>query len=857
MAIYREGKADLAADGTVTGTDTKWRSSLSLIRPGATMIFLSSPIQIAVVNKVISDTEIKAITTNGAVVASSDYAILLSDSLTVDGLAQDVAETLRYYQSQETAVAEAVEFFNDFDFEALQNLANQIKSDSEAAESSAASAAASQNAAKTSETNAMASEVAAETARDQVQQIINDAGEQSTLVVLSQPTGAGKSGLLQGGTVQDVLKYVTPEIFYQTTDLNNDGLMIQRMFNYMLEHGVEGRLSAGREYIISSNISVTLNEGDHFKLSFDGARLLQSGNTDVITIQNGKVGNITAVSSIEVVQRNLGDGAATTRVVKVTSPNHPFTEKYQVGKIFSDDVVPDAENTDQLCGEFFIVGEVEDANTFYTTGIFDENYLTNIKVVRPAINTTIIDGPLLESQWSDEITSSFMTLRGLIQPSIKGVSAKDLNGPGINITSCLQAEIDGVAGNRIKNEPSLGAYGYLVNDSGSEQTTVNGIRCVFSRHAFTTTQPRATAGDDRWDLRGRSKDFVVKDGMAKGCDVAFDTHATAIRGKFINLTTSDDKRGNTAGGAGIQIRGNGMEVIDCNVSHSKVGLFVSGATKTSPSKTTIRNLVYNKGPQSHIPIIISGSNTYASEVFIDGCDIETENDLAIQITNANVYITGGRSFFNPYQNSGALVELNEGACIEYKGRVAFGGDSSLGRLVRHKATGTKAKFDVDISGVSGRLSYFMESASQYDVVSRYITRQDAALPGIPFLGYASTSPKISAEITVNDVTRPLGYRDITYSAAGNNTLNLQFAGDQSIFARIAATISGVVINGVTQGAFPGQRLIINNRNTSASTLRVENNIAGLLNLVSGVDIPVGQGITLMWDGSFWRYGCMI
>ena len=244
-------------------------------------------------------------------------------------------------------------------------------------------------------------------------------------------------------------------------------------------------------------------------------------------------------------------------------------------------------------------------------------------------------------------------------------------------------------------------------------------------------------------------------------------------------------------------------------------------------------------------------------MFIDGCDIETENDLAIQITNANVYITGGRSIFNPYQNSGALVELNEGACIEYKGRVAFGGASSLGRLVRHKATGTKAKFDVDISGVSGRLSYFMESASQYDVVSRYITRQDAALPGIPFLGYASTSPKISAEITVNDVTRPLGYRDITYSAAGNNTLNLQFAGDQSIFARIAATISGVVINGVTQGAFPGQRLIINNRNTSASTLRVENNIAGMLNLVSGVDIPVGQGITLMWDGSFWRYGCMI
>ncbi|WEM32981.1 tail fiber protein [Klebsiella phage phi731] len=163
MALYREGKAAMAADGTVTGTGTKWQSSLSLIRPGATIMFLSSPIQMAVVNKVVSDTEIKAITTKGAVVASSDYAILLSDSLTVDGLAQDVAETLRYYQSQETVIADAVEFFKTFDFESLQNLANQVKADSQSAGASATAAAASERAAKTSETNAKASENKAKT----------------------------------------------------------------------------------------------------------------------------------------------------------------------------------------------------------------------------------------------------------------------------------------------------------------------------------------------------------------------------------------------------------------------------------------------------------------------------------------------------------------------------------------------------------------------------------------------------------------------------------------------------------------------------------------------------------------------
>lgn len=194
MALYRQGKAAMDANGVITGTGTKWQSALSLIRPGSTIMFLSSPIQMAVINKVVSDTQINAITTNGAVVPSSDYAILLSDSLTVDGLAQDVAETLRYYQSQETVIAEALEFFKDFDLNALQELADQVKADAEASATNAAAAAASEGAAKTSEINAKASEVAAGTARDQVQHIIDNAGDQSTLAVLAQSSGLKNIG---------------------------------------------------------------------------------------------------------------------------------------------------------------------------------------------------------------------------------------------------------------------------------------------------------------------------------------------------------------------------------------------------------------------------------------------------------------------------------------------------------------------------------------------------------------------------------------------------------------------------------------------------------------------------------------
>lgn len=57
------------------------------------------------------------------------------------------------------------------------------------AKTSETNAKASETAAKTSENNAKASELAAENARDQVQQIINDAGEQLTLVALAQRDG--------------------------------------------------------------------------------------------------------------------------------------------------------------------------------------------------------------------------------------------------------------------------------------------------------------------------------------------------------------------------------------------------------------------------------------------------------------------------------------------------------------------------------------------------------------------------------------------------------------------------------------------------------------------------------------------
>ena len=158
MAIYRQGQASMDAQGYVTGYDTKWREQLTLIRPGATIFFIDAPFQAAVISEVISDTQIRAITTGGAEIGRSNYIILLHDSITVDGLAQDVAETLRYYQSKETQIEEAIEFFKTFDWEAFKAMVDQVAENTAKTEASKNEAKSSEDKAKLSEVAAKASE---------------------------------------------------------------------------------------------------------------------------------------------------------------------------------------------------------------------------------------------------------------------------------------------------------------------------------------------------------------------------------------------------------------------------------------------------------------------------------------------------------------------------------------------------------------------------------------------------------------------------------------------------------------------------------------------------------------------------
>lgn len=189
--IYTTGT--IAVSGkTVTGNGTEFNAALSLIRVGCTLIAISNPVQIFSITEVKSATSLTVTpAASPAIPAGTKFSILLSDSISVDGLAQDVAETLRYYQGKETEISEAIEFFQEFDFNALTAQINQVhtdsaqvsadkaivqqyKTDSESAKSDAESAkdqaVLAQTAAETANTNAQTASTAAQEFRDQAEE---------------------------------------------------------------------------------------------------------------------------------------------------------------------------------------------------------------------------------------------------------------------------------------------------------------------------------------------------------------------------------------------------------------------------------------------------------------------------------------------------------------------------------------------------------------------------------------------------------------------------------------------------------------------------------------------------------------
>nr|DAX06989.1 MAG TPA: tail spike protein [Bacteriophage sp.] len=632
----------------------------------------------------------------------------------------------------------------------------------------------------------------------------------------------------------------------------DDTVPLKAFFNFLSSNRVKGSLKAGALYGVSEAINVIVGDYD-FILEGNGGGFVQLNDTTVISLQNTTTNSPKAVSEISVVSYNLGDASVNSIVNRFVSDGHGF-KKGDIVKVFSDDVCPDKEKDTQFIGEFFVVGDVVDENTFVSTGVVLENYTTGIKVVKPKTANLDIKNLTFVSTLRDGFNASLFTVRGFISPVIENVAVFNVNGVFLSLTSCYHAKVNGIKGRVLKNDPSTNSYGYLVNDSSSYYSEIIGVDCIEARHAYTTTSANAVAGDDRWDLRGRTIGSVIRNSWAQGCHCAFDTHSPAYGIQFINCIVEDNFRGVNVGGAGIQIRGNNCAVINCTVKNSKYGIALSSASKTSDSSLRIDGFVYS-GANGNIPVNLSGSTTQKITVVFRGGEISTGNTQCIVLNDCQLEISGLKSNISSVNNGASVLSVGQNTIVTGDLTAAFSGSANTHSIVTHTATNSQVILNtLKVTGVANGLRYLDSSASQYDIIGYYRNvLLDAPLPGIAFSGYPTTAPKVGAEITIYPtMVRPLAYRAISYGTAQSVNFDLQFPLDDVIVVRLTVTADGVVVGSMSRGGKVGQVVHFNNSTNSTSSIAFTNSSANLLTLGQTTTIAPNSSLSIYWDGSTWR-----
>ena len=94
--IYNTGTISINGN-TATGTGTNWTAAASQIRVSQTIIVLSNPVQMFQITAINSGTSLTVTPAASPVLSGQKYGILVTDSLSVDGLAQSMSQLINEY----------------------------------------------------------------------------------------------------------------------------------------------------------------------------------------------------------------------------------------------------------------------------------------------------------------------------------------------------------------------------------------------------------------------------------------------------------------------------------------------------------------------------------------------------------------------------------------------------------------------------------------------------------------------------------------------------------------------------------------------------------------------------------------
>lgn len=94
--IYSTGTISIN-ENTATGSGTNWTAPASQVRAGQTIIVMSNPVQMFQISSVNSATSMKVTPAASPALSGQKYGILVSDNISVDGLALAMSQLIKEY----------------------------------------------------------------------------------------------------------------------------------------------------------------------------------------------------------------------------------------------------------------------------------------------------------------------------------------------------------------------------------------------------------------------------------------------------------------------------------------------------------------------------------------------------------------------------------------------------------------------------------------------------------------------------------------------------------------------------------------------------------------------------------------
>lgn len=250
--IYTIGNIAVSGN-TLTGTGTNFKAPLSMIRVGCTVIVKSDPIQIFSITEIVSETELSVTpAASPDIPAGTAYSILLCDSISVDGLAQDVAEALRYFTGQESEIYAAVEYWKNYgDAAQVEALLTAIQAETAQSTANAAATAADVETTAAALNEAVAAKDAAEAAAANAEQQAATATTQATTATEQATVATNAATAAQ--TAQTATEAARDEAIAQATVATEQATVATEQANAAATAAAEAEDHRGTAYIWMNN----------------------------------------------------------------------------------------------------------------------------------------------------------------------------------------------------------------------------------------------------------------------------------------------------------------------------------------------------------------------------------------------------------------------------------------------------------------------------------------------------------------------------------------------------------------------------------------------------------------------------